>query len=91
MGVAIYLKLSLVKLLVMVIAMIFVISLELLNTAIESTVDLIVPQTYHPLAKIAKDSAAGVVMLLAGMTLLITSLMLIPPLFKFTALGMMSH
>jgi len=36
-------------------------SLELLNTAIESVVDLTVKQSYHEPAKIAKDCAAGAV------------------------------
>lgn len=37
---------------------------ELMNTAIETTVDLVVSE-YHPLAKIAKDAAAGAVLLAA--------------------------
>ncbi len=41
-----------------------VIGLELLNTAIEALVDLASP-TFHPLAKIAKDSAAGAILLVA--------------------------
>jgi len=36
-----------------------VLVMELLNTAIESVVDLTVKQSYHELAKIAKDCAAG--------------------------------
>ncbi len=35
-----------------------VLALEALNTAVESVVDLVSPQV-HPLAKIAKDTAAG--------------------------------
>ena len=41
-----------------------VISLELINTAIETTVDLCCPQQ-HPLAKRAKDAAAGGVLIAA--------------------------
>ncbi len=41
-----------------------VIGLEVLNTAIEALVDLASP-TFHPLAKIAKDAAAGAILLLA--------------------------
>ncbi|MDS1029459.1 diacylglycerol kinase family protein [Bacillota bacterium LX-D] len=41
-----------------------VIITELINTAIEKTVDLCV-QDYHPLAKAAKDIAAGAVLLAA--------------------------
>ncbi len=35
-----------------------ILALEAVNTAIEATVDLVSPH-YHPLAKIAKDAAAG--------------------------------
>ena len=38
-----------------------VVSLELVNTAIESLVDLLIA-THHPLAKTAKDAAAGAVL-----------------------------
>jgi diacylglycerol kinase (ATP) len=37
---------------------------EMMNTAIETAVDL-VTQTYHPLAKLAKDIAAGAVLVMA--------------------------
>ncbi|MBF2001038.1 MAG: diacylglycerol kinase family protein, partial [Synechococcales cyanobacterium M58_A2018_015] len=40
-----------------------VLTMELLNTALESVVDLTVRQTYHELAKIAKDCAAGAVLI----------------------------
>lgn len=39
-----------------------VLVLELVNTALESVVDLTVQQTYHELAKIAKDCAAAAVL-----------------------------
>ncbi len=39
-----------------------VISLELVNTAVEATIDLITDK-YHPLAKIAKNVAAGAVLI----------------------------
>ena len=39
----------------------FVLFAELLNTAVETAVDMITPE-YHPLAKIAKDVAAGAVL-----------------------------
>ena len=37
---------------------------EMINTAIESTIDLYTDQL-HPMAKVAKDSAAGAVLILA--------------------------
>lgn len=39
-----------------------VFSLEIMNTAIEKTVDLITKE-YHPLAKLAKDTSAGAVLI----------------------------
>ena len=42
----------------------FVMSLELVNTAVEAVVDLVSPN-YHPLAKVAKDCAAGAVLVAA--------------------------
>ena len=35
-----------------------VLALEAVNTAVEATIDLVSPH-YHPLAKVAKDAAAG--------------------------------
>ena len=35
-----------------------ILALEAINTAIEATIDLVSPD-YHPLAKVAKDAAAG--------------------------------
>ena len=55
--------------------------LELLNTAIEAVVDLTVKQAYHELAKIAKDCAAGAVLLSAIAALIVAVWILLPPLF----------
>src|SRR3954452_6712442 len=41
-----------------------IMALEAVNTAIEAVVDLVSPQ-YHPLAKIAKDTAAGAMVIAA--------------------------
>ncbi|WP_026732906.1 diacylglycerol kinase [Fischerella sp. PCC 9605] len=57
-----------------------VLALELLNTAIESVVDLTVKQTYHELAKIAKDCAAGAVLVSALVAILVAGMLLFPPL-----------
>ncbi|MDJ0508864.1 MAG: diacylglycerol kinase family protein [Crocosphaera sp.] len=54
--------------------------LELLNTALESVVDLTVGQSYHELAKIAKDCAAGAVMISAMAALLVAGFIIAPPL-----------
>lgn len=57
-----------------------VMAMELLNTAIESVVDLTVKQSYHELAKIAKDCAAGAVLISAIASVLIAGVLLFPPL-----------
>lgn len=58
-----------------------VLVMEILNTALESLVDLTVGQTYHELAKIAKDCAAGAVLMAAIIALLIAALIFVPPLW----------
>jgi diacylglycerol kinase (ATP) len=55
-----------------------VLTLELLNTAIESVVDLTVQQTYHELAKIAKDCAAGAVLVSAFASVLVGLCLIVP-------------
>lgn len=57
-----------------------VLVMELLNTAIESVVDLTVNQTYHELAKVAKDCAAGAVLVSALAAVLVAGVLLLPPL-----------
>ncbi len=62
-----------------------VLTLELLNTAIESVVDLTVGQTYHELAKIAKDCAAGAVLISAGASVLVGFCLVVPKLLLLFA------
>src|SRR5579859_7231678 len=57
-----YLRLQRVYVVCIIVLVGFVIALELLNTAIESVVDLMTV-AHHPLAKIAKDTAAGAVLM----------------------------
>lgn len=52
---------------------------EFMNTAIEAVVDMTMPDP-HPLAKVAKDVAAGAVLLGAIGTVIIGLLILLPPL-----------
>ena len=58
-----------------------VLVMEILNTALEALVDLTVGQTYHKLAKVAKDCAAGAVLMAAIVALLIAVLIFAPPLW----------
>lgn len=64
-----------------VICIALVMALELLNTAIESVVDLVSPQ-YHLLAKHAKDCAAGAVYLAAFAAVVVAALVYLPPLIS---------
>ena len=77
----IFLEISNVEMAVIGITIAFVLALELLNTALESVVDLTVKQTYHELAKVAKDCAAGAVLMGALAALFVAGIILFPPLF----------
>ncbi len=59
----------------------FVISLELMNTAIENTVDLITLEK-NPKAKIAKDVSAGSVLIAAITSIIIGLIIFIPKIFN---------
>ena len=65
---------------VLVLTVAAVLVLELLNTSIEAVVDLAIGRRFHPLARIAKDTAAAAVMVAAISSLLIALLLLLPPL-----------
>ncbi|MCL2499368.1 MAG: diacylglycerol kinase family protein [Defluviitaleaceae bacterium] len=49
--------------LAVVLSIFFVLAMELVNTSIEAIIDLVCKNQIHPLAKIAKDAAAGAVLL----------------------------
>jgi len=79
-GLSIFLHLKAVEIAVIGITSGLVLVMELLNTAIESVVDLTVKQTYHELAKIAKDCAAGAVLISALVAVLVAAMLLLPPM-----------
>lgn len=54
-----------------IVAIFFVLAMELMNTAIEALTDLFCKGSIHPLAKIAKDAAAGAVLLASALALII--------------------
>jgi diacylglycerol kinase (ATP) len=58
-----------------------VLAAESFNTVAEAAVDLASPQ-FHPLAKIAKDVAAGAVLLMAIAAVVVGLLILGPPLWR---------
>ncbi|MDU4697012.1 MAG: diacylglycerol kinase family protein [Paenibacillus sp.] len=69
-----------IALLLLVIAL--VISLELVNTAIEAVVDLAAPE-WHRLGKIAKDAAAGAVLVAAVFAIAIGVLIFYEPVMSW--------
>ena len=54
-----------------------VMALELVNTAVEAVVDLVTEER-HPLAKIAKDTAAGAVLIAAIMAAIVGLIIFVP-------------
>ncbi len=81
-GLGLLLQIELMELAIIVMTCAVVMVLELLNTAIESVVDLTVKQTYHELAKIAKDCAAGAVLISAIAAVVVAACILLPPLLQ---------
>ncbi|GGL77265.1 diacylglycerol kinase [Deinococcus aerolatus] len=59
-----------------------VLALELVNTAVEAVVDLTSPDP-HPLARVAKDAAAGAVLVAAAGALVVGLVTLAPPLWRW--------
>ena len=78
----ILLKLSVIECCIIIIAIIMVFALEMVNTAIEYTVDMAMPQI-HPLAKISKDVASGAVLVTAIGATIIGLIIYIPKLFFY--------
>lgn len=52
-------------------AIFFVLAMELVNTAVEAIIDMISGGKTHPLAKIAKDAAAGAVLLASVFSIIV--------------------
>ena len=78
-------RLSITEWLVCILLFGLVISLELVNTAIEAVVDLCT-QEYHPLAKIAKDTAAGAVLISAIASVVIGLIIFVPKILSLVSL-----
>ncbi|HTQ11028.1 MAG TPA: diacylglycerol kinase [Fimbriimonadaceae bacterium] len=72
----IFLNLGLREMLVLLFTISLVIVAEMFNSAIEATVDLVSPN-YHPLAKFAKDIAAGAVLITSILAIVVGSLIML--------------
>lgn len=70
---AMFFRLRLREILILLFMITFVLVAEMFNSAIEATVDLVSPN-YHPLAKFAKDIAAGAVLITTIMAIIVGSL-----------------
>lgn len=71
---------SMVEWLVVISIMTLVLSLEMMNSAIERVVDLVTTEI-HPLAKLAKDLAAGAVLIAAIASVIIGCIIFLPKWF----------
>ena len=76
------LKISLSEWFVCILLFAIIIPLELVNTAVEAVVDL-ASKDYNPLAKKAKDAAAGAVLVAAILSAVIGGIIFFPKLYYF--------
>ncbi|NLY46196.1 MAG: phosphatase PAP2 family protein [Tissierella sp.] len=70
LGLSLFFNFTRVEFLVLLFAISLVLTLEMINTAIEKTVDMITKE-YHPYARIAKDISAGAVLIAAVNSLIV--------------------
>lgn len=80
-GVGLLLQISATQWAILLLTIGLVLFAEMLNTVVEALVDLVSPD-FHPLAKIAKDVAAGAVFLLAIISTIIGLIILGPALWQ---------
>jgi len=85
LSLSVFFQLSAVACSIISLTIALVLVLELLNTALEAVVDLTVGREFHQLAKIAKDCAAGAVLIAAIAALLIAAVLLLPHILQYIA------
>jgi len=76
-----FLRCTSMEIAILLLTIAVVITLELVNTAIEATIDLVSPHS-QPLAKIAKDLGAAAVLIAALCSVIIGLIILGPKLFS---------
>lgn len=76
------LRISTVEFLFIIMAIFFVLISEMVNTAIEEMTNLIIKE-HHVSARIAKDVAAGAVLLSAVFAVIVASIILLPKLYFY--------
>ena len=76
-----FLKLSMIEFAIVILSIGLVVSLELINTSIEYTVDMAMPQV-HPLEKAAKDISGAAVLFSAIVSLIIGLIIYLPKIIS---------
>lgn len=79
-----FFKISEAEWLAIVIVIGFVLILEVVNTAVETLVDLYTEE-YHHLAKVSKDTAAGAVLLMAIVSVVVGLIIFLPKIWALIA------
>ena len=79
---ALFLRVTPMEFALLSLSVLFVLFAELINTAVEAVVDLVTPD-FHPIAKVAKDTAAGAVMVAAMGAAIIGYMILARYVFPF--------
>lgn len=75
------LKISMMQWLIIIAIIGLTLVIELINTAIESTVDLVTKE-FHPLAKVAKDTASAAEFILTLTSAIISLMIFIPKIME---------
>ncbi|UJF16674.1 diacylglycerol kinase family protein [Jeotgalibaca sp. MA1X17-3] len=78
-----FFKVSSMEWIIIITCIFLVIIMEFLNTIFETVVDMVTEYTFHPLAKKAKDIAAGAVLVTGIFTLIVAAIIFLP---KFISL-----
>ena len=73
----IYLKVSSFETCLLIIVIGSVIAFEIINTAVEYTIDMTMPNI-HPVAKMAKDAASGAVLVMAITSIIVGLIIFLP-------------
>ena len=76
-----FLKISIIEWVVVILLIAIILALELINTAIERTVDLVTKE-YRELAKVSKDMAAGAVLVVSMFSVIIGILIYLPKIIE---------
>ena len=84
LGLSLLFDFTRLEFLILLFAISLVLTLEMINTAIEKTVDMIT-KDYHPNARIAKDISAGAVLIAATNSVIVGYLLFFDRLSQFSA------